>query len=101
MALRNATSPEFRQLFLGIRNFTNFTISSFNIDEATVAAAKVAYLTALIKTDSKVIERYINPNQIIDWMIQNTDFNKLNKLKKNNPEAFYYWCQALKILNKF
>ena len=101
LALRNATSPEFRQLFLGIRNFTNFTISSFNIDEATVAAAKVAYLTALIKTDSKVIERYINPNQIIDWMIQNTDFNKLNKLKKNNPEAFYYWCQALKILNKF
>jgi hypothetical protein len=100
LALRNTASPEFEQLFLGIRNFTNFIIGSFNIDEATAAAAKVAYLTELIKTDAKVIERYINPNQISDWMIEGNDFNKLNKLKKNNPEAFYYWYRALEIVNK-
>ncbi|WP_284653509.1 nucleotidyl transferase AbiEii/AbiGii toxin family protein [Flavobacterium terrisoli] len=100
LALRNTASPEFEQLFLGIRNFTNFIISSFNIDEATVAAAKVAYLTELIKTNAKTIDRFNNPGQITHWMVENTDYNKLNKLKKNNPEAFYYWYKALAISNK-
>ena len=100
LALRSETSPELRQLFLGIRNFINFTILPFRIDEATVAAAKVAYLTELIKTGNLPIERYANPGQIANWMIEGTDFNKLNKLKKNNPEAFYYWHLALKISNK-
>lgn len=100
LALRNTASPEFKQLFLGIRNFTNFIISSFNIDEATVAAAKVAYLTEVIKSKATAIERYSNPGQIADLMIEGNDFNKLNKLKKNNPEAFYYWYRALEIVNK-
>ena len=99
-ALRNSASPEFEQLFLGIRNFTNFIISSFNIDEATAAAAKVAYLTELIKMNSKTIQQYNNPGQIANLMIGNTDFNKLNKLKKNNPEAFFYWYKSLEISNK-
>ena len=30
-------------------------------------------------------------------MIENTQLNKLNKLKKNNPEAFYYWYKAINI----
>lgn len=100
LALRNNVSAEFQQLFFGIRNFTNFIISSFNIDQATVAAAKVAYLSELIRTRATAIERFENPGQIADLMIENTDYNKLNKLKKNNPEAFYYWYKALEIAEK-
>lgn len=91
LAERNTKSEEFNHLQLGIRNFTNFTIDRFSIDEAITAAAKVAYLTKLIQSDNKIkIERFKNPLEIKDWIIEDPQYNKLNKLKKNNPEAFYY-----------
>jgi len=97
LAERNAESEEFKHLQLGIRNFTNFTISRFSIEEAIIAAAKVAYLTELIKSNFKgIIERYKTPLEIKDWVIDSEKYNKVNKLKKNNPEAFYYWYLILK-----
>jgi hypothetical protein len=42
------------------------------------------------------IERFRNPLEIKDWLIEDQEYNKLNKLKKNNPEAFYYWYLAIK-----
>ncbi|MCF6182729.1 nucleotidyl transferase AbiEii/AbiGii toxin family protein [Lutibacter sp.] len=95
LAERNTKSEEFKHLQLGIRNFTNFTISKFSIEEAIIAAAKVAYLTVLIKSNFYgVIEKYKTPLEIKDWLVEEQDYNKLNKLKKNNPEAFYYWYQS-------
>ncbi len=92
---RDTKSEEFIHLQLGIRNFTNFTIDRFSIDEAITAAAKVAYLIKLIQSDKKIkIERFKNPLEIKDWLIEDPQYNKLNKLKKNNPEAFYYWVKA-------
>jgi predicted nucleotidyltransferase component of viral defense system len=97
LAERDIKSEEFNHLKVGIRNFTNFTIDRFNIDEAITAAAKVAYLIKLILSDKKIkIERFKNPLEIKDWIIEDQEYNKLNKLKKNNPEAYYYWCLALK-----
>lgn len=96
LAERDTKSEDFKQLQLGIRNFTNFTIDRFNIDEAITAAAKVAYLTKLIQSDEPLkTERFAKPLEIKDWLIEDPQYNKLNKLKKNNPEAFYYWYKAL------
>lgn len=96
LAERNTKSEEFKHLQLGIRNFTNFTISRFSIEEAIIAAAKVAYLTELIKGDfNGIIEKYKNPVEIKDWIIEGEKYNKVNKLKKNNPEAFFYWHKSL------
>lgn len=96
LAERDIKSEEFIQLQLGIRNFTNFTINRFNIDEAITAAAKVAYLTKLLQAEKEIlIERFKNPLEIKDWLIEDQEFNKLNKLKKNNPEAFYYWYKSI------
>ena len=90
LAGRDIKSKEF------IQNFTNFTIDRFRIDEAITAAAKVAYLTKLIPSDEEIqIEQFKNPLEIKDWLIEDPKYNKLNKLKKNNPEAFYYWFKAL------
>lgn len=101
LAERNIESEEFNHLQLGIRNFTNFTIDRFNIDEAITAAAKVAYLTKLLQAKEEIkIERFKNPLEIKDWLIEDLQYNKLNKLKKNNPEAFYYWYNALSLVNK-
>ena len=95
LAERNAKSVEFKHLQLGIRNFTNFTISKFSIEKAIIAAAKVAYLTVLIKSNfNGIIEIYKTPLEIKDWLVEELDYNRLNKLKKNNPEAFFYWYQA-------
>ncbi|WP_396191833.1 nucleotidyl transferase AbiEii/AbiGii toxin family protein [Flavobacterium sp.] len=95
LAERDTKSEDFNHLQLGIRNFTNFTIDRFSIDEAITAAAKVAYLTKLFQSEKEIeIERFKNPLEIKDWLIENQEYNKLNKLKKNNPEAFYYWFKS-------
>lgn len=97
LAERNINSEEFKHLQLGIRNFTNFTIDRFNIDEAITATAKVAYLTKLIQSEEILkIEKFKNPLDIKDWLIEDQQYNKLNKLKKTNPQAFYYWYKSLK-----
>jgi hypothetical protein len=95
LAERDLNSTEFKHLQVGIRNFTNFTIDKFTIDEAIVAVAKVAYLVTLLQVEeAKKIERFENPLQIKDWLIKDPKYHKLNKLKKNNPEAFYYWYKS-------
>ena len=96
LAERNINSEEFKHLQLGIRNFTNFTIDRFNIDEAITATAKVAYLTKLIQSEEILkIEKFKNPLDIKDWLIEDQQYNKLNKLKKTNPQAFYYWYKGV------
>ncbi len=96
LAERDINAEEFKHLQLGIRNFTNFTIDRFNIDEAITAGAKVAYLTKLLQAEEGIkLESFENPLEIKDWIIEDQQYNKLNKLKKNNPEAFYYWFKGL------
>ena len=96
LAERDINSEEFNHLQVGIRNFTNFTIDRFNIDETITAAAKVAYLTKLLQAEEGIkMEKFKNPLEIKDWIIEDQQYNKLNKLKKNNPEAFYYWFKGL------
>jgi len=95
LAERHQKSEEFKHLQLGIKNFTNFTIDRFSIEEAITAAAKVAYLTSLLnKIGNQEIEKFKNPLEIKDWLIENQNHNKLNKLKKTNPEAFFYWYKS-------
>jgi hypothetical protein len=96
LAERNLKSEEFNHLQLGIKNFTNFTVERFAIDEAITAAAKVAYLTTLLNNGkNQQIERFKNPLEIREWLIGDQRFNKLNKLKKTNAEAFFYWYRTL------
>lgn len=98
LAEREAKSEHFKQLQLGVKNFTNFTIDKFTIEEAIIAAAKVAYLTKLLQSDKSIkIEKFKNPLEIKEWLIEDQQYNKLSKLKKNNPEAFYYWFKNFKI----
>ena len=57
----------------------------------------MAYLTQLLQNEKEVtIVRFTNPLEIKDWSIEDPQYNKLNKLKKNNPEAFYYWYKTTK-----
>ena len=84
----------------GIKNIVNFIISeSFHIEKAITFAAEAAYISYLISTDAKEIHKFTTPDNIKDYIIKQPFNTKLNKFKKSNPEAFYYWYQAIKLIN--
>ncbi len=47
--------------------------------------------------DSKIIEKYGDPLQLKDWFIGQQMNTKLNRLKKSNPEAFFYWYKVFEL----
>lgn len=85
----------FDELMAGIKRVNGFIFSEpYQIDKAIVCASKAAYLSALIKIGASEFERFVDSSQIKDWQIEQTEYNKLNKLKSSNPEAFFYWYKA-------
>ncbi len=91
----------FDELQKGVKNIVNFIFSErYNIDKAIIHASKAAYLSALLKKKKNEIEHYTgDPLSVKDFIIEDPEYNKLNKLKKSNPEAYFYWCQTVGILN--
>jgi len=47
-----------------------------------------------------IIEKYDNAVEMKDWVIGETIYKKLNKLKKSNPEAFFYWYKIFELETK-
>ena len=85
----------FDELMAGIKKVNGFLFSeAYQIDKAIVCASKAAYLSALIKSGASEFERFVDSSQIKDWQIGQTEYNKLNKLKKSSAEAFFYWYKA-------
>jgi hypothetical protein len=96
IAIRDNNNEHFKHLQTGISNIVNFILSRFTIEEAITCSSKAAYLSILLqKNEIPTTERYASPSQIKDLEITDTSFNKLNKLKKTNPEAFFYFCMAV------
>jgi predicted nucleotidyltransferase component of viral defense system len=89
---------DFKELESGIKRIQPFIFSEhYFIDKAITHAAKVAYLTRLLLRDEKEIARFKAPDQVRHWQVEQPANTKLNKLKKTNPEAFFYWCSALQL----
>jgi hypothetical protein len=86
---------DFATLQNGISQIRTYIFSeSYHIERAIVHAARAAYLAKLIDTGAKKFARFENAQQIIDWQIDKLLDKRLNKLKKSNPEAFFYWYQV-------
>ena len=81
----------FNELQKGIQRIRFLFSESYHIEKAIVHASKAAYLATLIKVDGTKIEKYNNPLLMKDWVIGEQMNTKLNRLKKSNPEAFFYW----------
>lgn len=89
---------DFEQLQLGIQRIVRFIFSeSYHLEKAITHASKAAYLSAIIRYDANEILKFVNPLQLKDWLIGEPMNNKLNKLKKSNPEAFFYWYQIYEL----
>lgn len=92
---------KFDELQKGIQNIRNFIFSeSFHLDRAMVPAAKAAYITAVLRANKKELKRYTNPKEIAEWNIEQPFETRLNKLKKSNPEAFFYWYQTIELMKR-
>lgn len=92
---------DFVELQKGIKNIKNYIFSeNFHLEAAMIPASKAAYLSMLLKTQQTKFERYSNPTEIKDWIIEQPFETKLNKLKKSNPEAFFYWFKTYKLFNE-
>lgn len=92
---RDEKDVHFGQLQEGIRRLTNFVIGGFSIEGAILAGAKAAYLSRLLGEGSITIRRYSQPSEIANWQLSDPASNRLNKLRKSQPEAFFYWYLAL------
>jgi hypothetical protein len=91
---------EYAKLSEGFKKLVAFIYSGhFSIDTAILCAAKAATLTALLLTKERSIKRFDAGQDISTWMVTNPDYNKLNKVKKTSPEAFFYFFQALELLH--
>lgn len=100
---RSKNQPDksyFLELQKGILSFNHFLISGhFRLDDAINSSAKIAYLCArLLAGNTNALEKYQNED-VSDWLINNQEWNSLNRLKKfSDPSAFYYWYKALETM---
>lgn len=82
----------FQELQTGITNIVRYIISeNFHLEKAITLSSKSAYLSALLKSNNQEIKRFKTATDIAEMKIEAPFNSKLNKLKKSNPEAFFYW----------
>ncbi|RYY08042.1 MAG: hypothetical protein EOP43_01355 [Sphingobacteriaceae bacterium] len=67
---------------------------NYHIDRAITDASKAAYISKVIEYGMPEFVKFENPSQIAQWTIELPLNTKLNKLKRSNPEAFFYWYQV-------
>ncbi|WGQ08988.1 nucleotidyl transferase AbiEii/AbiGii toxin family protein [Pedobacter gandavensis] len=85
---------DFEALSKGITSVKNFIFSeSYHLDRAMIDAAKAAYIATVLKHGIKKFEKYTGIDQVKELVIDQSFNLKVSKLKKSNPEAFFYWHQ--------
>jgi len=88
-------------LQLGLRQIKGYIFSeSYNIEKAIIHASKAAYLSVLIRRKETNIEKFGDPLEMATWIIKQPFNTKINKLKKSNPEAFFYWYKIVLLEKK-
>ena len=98
LALRGTDGiGNFKELLSGIKKVSRFMFSeNFSYEKVIVMTGKIAYLTSLVANDETEVNVYKGANTVKDLTIVQPHNTKLNKLKKQYPEAFWYWWLATK-----
>ncbi|MDF1549374.1 MAG: nucleotidyl transferase AbiEii/AbiGii toxin family protein [Bacteroidales bacterium] len=83
----------------GIKRISSFIYSNrYVIEDAILSASKAAYLAALLNNPDQTIVRFSTSPSFSELSITNPTYNKLNKLKKGIPEAFWNWYHTVQLL---
>jgi hypothetical protein len=92
---------EYEYLTDGVRRVAGFIlIEKYTMEKAVRDAAKVAYLSQLIRRGRNSVQHY-DP-EMDDALVAETitaqSLNKLNRIKKMSLEAFFYWRRIEELL---
>jgi len=91
----------FDELQQGIRRIRGFIFSeSYHLEKAITHASKAAYIAISIREDAEKLEKYNSPTELKEWVIGEPLNTKLNRLKKSNPEAFFYWYKIYELIKE-
>jgi hypothetical protein len=97
---QNQGNADFNILNRGIKQVKPFIFSeTFHLERAITHAAKAAYIASAIKFGINHFNRFSKEIDMKNWMITEPTNTKLNKIKKTDPEAFFYLYQMSKIFN--
>jgi hypothetical protein len=92
---------KFIELQKGIRAFgTGFLMSgTFRIDDAIIASARIAYLTAKLMANDLSPIHYYKGQNVSELIIEDSNWNFLNRLKRQpDKSSFYYWYLTVRLL---
>lgn len=96
---QNQGKSDFNILHRGIIQVKPFIFSEqFHLEKAITHAAKAAYIASVIKYKVEDFSRFNKELDMKDWVITEPMNTKLNKVKKTDPEAFYYLYQMSEIM---
>ena len=71
----------------------------YRIEDAVVDSARAAYIATMLETGHYDIERYSgNPQSIANLSLPPALPSRLSRLKRQSPEAFYYWVKTGDVL---
>jgi len=93
-------NEHFKLLQDGIKRIQNFICGEkYYLDIAIINASKAAYLSTLIAHNLTAVAHFDKNHmqELQNTTIENPLPTKLNKLKKNNIEAFFYWYKIYEI----
>jgi len=97
---RDTDLVKFNEVIKGIREFASFTIGGrFVLDNAIEFSAKAALLAAKIKTENyDPLEPFDETAGIRSYMIEEPEYNFLNRLSRLPNKALYYWNNTIKLI---
>ena len=101
MTILGTGDPEEYQLLIdGMKRVKGFVHSEkYGLERAIVNASKAAYLSKIIEKERTEVNHF-NPDNTSDLFASEIVAplpSKLNRLKKTNIEAFYYWSEVQKL----
>jgi hypothetical protein len=89
----------FNILAKGIIQVKPFIFSEpFYLEKAIACAAKAVYIASAIKYGIQNFSRFSKAIDMKDWIITVPMNTKLNKMKKTDPEAFFYLYQVSEMM---
>jgi len=98
---RDLKDQNFQHLAKGIHNIKPHIFYRYVIEDATVSAAKVMLLTTLLRREHEgVLHKFNAAKDVVEWQIPTTDYNRFNKLKKTNLEAYFYIFKTWEYLHQ-
>lgn len=92
---------KYTELMKGVKAFgTGFLMEgNFRIDDAVPASARIAYLVAKIMIKDLSPITYYDEQDIKGLIIEDQNWNFLNKLKRQpDKSSFYYWYQTIQLM---